>query len=397
MVNISSTAGLLGVVIIARHGDRLGYYQDPCTYNATQSRITPLGSVQEFELGSFLRLQYLTPESPSFIEGISSDLVDVNQVLVRADSGGENVVLNSAYSLLQGLYPATTESSITLSNGKLVTGPLGGYQYVPVESVDVNEIPSLTSWQLCPYFQTHLNRTYTSTAFLQKAQEAAPFLEAVKPYIGNISNNFTNMWNIFDYVNVQSIHNKTYAEELPPTFAAQAYDYANFHEYNVFTDYVSIGVGEIGVRTLLPSIFSDFGNITEKSNPLKLVLTEVDYQPFISLFNVTNATLTDPDIAGIVDYAAVVALELSENSDGQPSISMKFKNGTNDQDFRQLTMWGNTSVLVEDFVSQLASTTINTTQEWCFSCNQTILRGCSIYNFSTDPFLNPGPPSKPGK
>ena len=39
--------------------------------------------------------------------------------------------------------------------------------------------------------------------------------------------------------------------------------------------------------------------MTLPSNKVKLALTEVDYKPFISLFNVTNATVTNPEISGI--------------------------------------------------------------------------------------------------
>ncbi|KAH7912873.1 histidine phosphatase superfamily [Hygrophoropsis aurantiaca] len=388
MVNTTSAAGLLGVVLLARHGDRLGYYQDPNTYNSVQSYITPLGSVQEHQLGSFLRQTYLNPSSPSYIQGINTDIVDVDQLFVRADSGGGNVVLDSAYGLLQGLYPPTRSSAITLANGSTITGPLGGYQYVPVDSVEMTQIPSLTSWMDCNYFIYHLDRLYKSAPYLQMAQNAAPFLSAVTPYLDGVSNNFTNMWNIYDHINVQSIHNKTYYEALPPTFLEQARYYANFVQSAVFSDSVSNSVGNIGIRTLLPEIISSLGNMTEESNKVKIALTQLDYKPFIGLFNVTNATIADPDIAGIVDYASVVALELSQNSAGQPSVSMKFKNGTDDKDFRQLTMFGNTSILLNDFIAKLAWTTINNTNEWCFSCNQTTLRGCSVYNFSNDPFIN---------
>jgi hypothetical protein len=43
---VNTTAGLIGVVLLARHGDRTTYYQDPVTYNSTQSYITPLGEVR---------------------------------------------------------------------------------------------------------------------------------------------------------------------------------------------------------------------------------------------------------------------------------------------------------------------------------------------------------------
>jgi hypothetical protein len=46
MVNTTTAAGLIGVVLLARHGDSTTYYQDPTTYNATQAYITPLGEVR---------------------------------------------------------------------------------------------------------------------------------------------------------------------------------------------------------------------------------------------------------------------------------------------------------------------------------------------------------------
>ncbi|EGO01182.1 hypothetical protein SERLA73DRAFT_179284 [Serpula lacrymans var. lacrymans S7.3] len=369
MVN---STGLLGVVLLARHGDRLEFFQDPNTYTPTETYLTPLGSVQELQLGTFLRSQYLTPSSPSFISGISTDVVNINQISVQADAGGGgSVILNSVQGLLQGLYPPTTESNITLANGTTIVGPLGGYQYIPVDSIEPNVLPTLNSFTNCPNFNTHVSEFYASPAFLQEAQDAAPFLDALEPYLGGRSNNFTNMYNIFDYVNVQSVHNATFYKQLPPTFAAQSYYYANYHEYGVFSAPTPNGIGNIAAATLLPTIFTALQDITNSSNGLKIALTEVSYKPFISMFNVTQADVTDPDIAGIVDYASVVALEVYEDSNSRPYITMKFKNGTTETDYRQLSMFGNTTVYIDDFISQLAGSTINTTQQWCQACNQT--------------------------
>ena len=40
------SSNILGVVLIARHGDRQGFYQDPQTYTPTATAITPLGEVR---------------------------------------------------------------------------------------------------------------------------------------------------------------------------------------------------------------------------------------------------------------------------------------------------------------------------------------------------------------
>lgn len=149
MVNL--TGGLLGVVLLVRHGDRLEFFQDPTTYNPSETSLTPLGTVssywyynthiypltkcvqvQEFQLGSFLRSRYLDSTSPFFITGISEPLANIDQLIFRADAAGEgDVILQSVGGLLQGLYPATTDYNITLANGTTVIGALGGYQYVP--------------------------------------------------------------------------------------------------------------------------------------------------------------------------------------------------------------------------------------------------------------------------
>jgi len=225
-----------------------------------------------------------------------------------------------------------------------------------------------------------------SSSFVAKANESADFFATIKQYLDGRANTLENMWNVYDYINVQSIHNSSY--KIPQTLKEQAQDLVNFVSYNVFTDSAQNAIGEIPIRTLWPTIFTAFTNMSTSSSSPKIALTEVDYKPFISMFNVTNATLGDPSIAGVVNYASVVALELSEGSNGIPNVSMKFKNGTADADFRQLTMFGNSSLPLPELISQLAWTTINTTEEWCRSCNQTLLRGCGAYNYSNDPFID---------
>ena len=74
---------------------------------------------------------YLDPKSPTFIKGINYTFADQNQIIARADAGGEGgVVQNSALALLQGLFPANETHTTTLANGTTITGPLGGYQVI---------------------------------------------------------------------------------------------------------------------------------------------------------------------------------------------------------------------------------------------------------------------------
>ncbi|KAJ7173054.1 phosphoglycerate mutase-like protein [Mycena crocata] len=371
MVNVHPQARtLLGVVLLARHGDRLEFFQDPLTYTPSATSLTPLGTVQEFELGSFLRSMYLNT-------GHSS----TELLIVRADAAGEDsVILESVSALLQGLYPPATSFSTTLANGTTVVGAMGGYQYVPVESVQPNLDISLNSFTSCPNFDLHTQAFYNSEEFKARAQAAAPFLQQLQPVVGNRSIDFTNMFNIFDYVNVEMIHNKTFLDALPTTFAAQSYALANYHENGVFSDSKIDGIGNVAIRTILPSIFLSLTRIANQSHPLKLAccsLNEISYKPFISLFNLTGAAERDPEIAGIVNYASVVSLELHKPAAGPPMVAMKFKNGTSDDTFHNLSIFGRPQISLPDFISRLAPAAINTTAQWCQAYNQRVLRGCS--------------------
>ena len=116
-----------GVVVIARNGDRDECYQDPITYNAGPTESTPLGEMQSYQLGGYLRQLYLNPDSPSHIRGISNDIVNLKEVHVRVKVGGEGAsVFDSATAALQGLFPPNPKHSITLANDSTIVAPLGG-------------------------------------------------------------------------------------------------------------------------------------------------------------------------------------------------------------------------------------------------------------------------------
>lgn len=58
----------------------MGFYQDPQSYTASDTTITPLGSLQEYQSGIGMRSRYLDPQSPYYIQGIASTTPNVNQV-----------------------------------------------------------------------------------------------------------------------------------------------------------------------------------------------------------------------------------------------------------------------------------------------------------------------------
>jgi len=370
---------ILGVLLLIRHGDRQGFYQDPNDYTASNTAITPLGNVEELQLGTQLRSIYLNSSSPSVIP-INNTIAQGTQYLIRADGGGERgVIFNSAVSLLQGLFPPTPTYADTLANGSNVVGPFGGYQYLQIASVDPNVDVSLEGYTSCNTFNTAISTFYNSTEFMQMQTDHSAFFNTVGQYLDGRPVNLQNMFNIFDYMNVQSIHDADFAKALPPTYLAQAHYLADYHENGVFSSPDINAIQNIAGQTMVPSILSGLEGIASPNNTVKLVYQAIAYKPFISLFSMMGVTEAQPSISGIVNYAAALALEVRQPaSGGEPVVRMLFQNGTEDDGFKQLNFLNKTGdVLLSDLVNGLGPAGVNDTAHWCNVCSNTQDRGCA--------------------
>ncbi|KIJ11886.1 hypothetical protein PAXINDRAFT_171517 [Paxillus involutus ATCC 200175] len=363
---------VLGVLVIARNGDRSEFYQDPKTYEAAFTESTPLGAAESFQLGSFLRSVYLKSSSPSYISGLSSDLVDTHEVHIHAKAGGEGpVIFDSAIALLQGLFPPNTNNKITLANETTVTAPLGGYQYVPIETVEPANDRSLEPWTNCPAFEEHVSSVYASSEFKATAKAAQPFFGAVRDYVFGRPTTLENAWNIFDYVNTELIHNKTYAHRLPPTLIEQARGFADYHENALFSDKDIGGIGNLAGRTILHSILDSLQRIAFNGDPLQLLLIETSYHPFISLFHMLEIVDENPELAGIPNYASALAFELRRGPppEDRDFLRIKFKNGTTDN-FQTYHAFGHkTDIPVTEFIYRIENYAITSQKQWASACS----------------------------
>nr|GAT58110.1 predicted protein [Mycena chlorophos] len=376
MVN---TTGILGALIFARHADRIESFSSPSSYATYNTLITPLGTHDAFASGTYLRNTYIDPHSgsPTLIPGIAPHVADINQLLVRADSSGDGqVFLQSATAVVQGLYPPTSAYEITLADGQRVQGSLGGYQFIPMNAVDMNVDVSLNGLLSCPNFDAHVAALENSTLFHQKAQKAHPFLEKLQPYLGGRPIDFSLM--MWDFVDVQSQHNATYLHQVPKGYVNQARVLADFHDGYVYSDPRPDGIGNVGTRVMLPAMFSALTRIANASDPLKLAFNGISYKPFISLFNLTEAIVANPEVRGIENYNSLASIEV-HGGNPEPTVNLRFKNGTADV-FHPLKMFGQDHVPLSEFISKLAPSAINSTAEWCAACNQTTLRGCSAFS-----------------
>lgn len=132
----TNTNPVVGTVIIARHGDRQGewpsprssakprsgrraeiephadlfstapgFYQSPSTYTATATAITPVGEVQEYQLGDLMRRTYaVSSNTQTYITGLSETDLTATQLNSTADGGGEGgVIFDSAIAFCRSL------------------------------------------------------------------------------------------------------------------------------------------------------------------------------------------------------------------------------------------------------------------------------------------------------
>jgi hypothetical protein len=297
--------------------------------------------------------------------------VDNNEVKVRVKAGVEGtVVFDSAIALLQGLFPPNPNNKIVLANETTVVAPLGGYQYVPVETVEPGNDRSLESWTNCPAFEKHIKEFYNSADFKAKAQEAGSFFKSVKDYVFGRPTTLENAWNIYDYINSELTHNKTFAYRLPPTFLEQARHWANYHENGVFSDQSITGVGNIAGRTILHTILESLERIAFNGDPLQFMLVETTYQPFISFFHQTGVIAENPQLAGIPNYASAIAIELRRGSppDVRDFLRIRFKNGTANE-FDDVHVFGHhADIPLTEFIYRAENAAITSNKQWMQVC-----------------------------
>ncbi|KAI0343444.1 phosphoglycerate mutase-like protein [Trametopsis cervina] len=360
-----------GVVVLARNGDRSECYQHPVTYKPSTTESTPLGEVQAHKLGSTLRDIYFNPESSSQIQGVSTEIVNLKEVHVRVKVGGEGAsVFDSATATLQGLFPPNPKNQITLANETTIVAPLNGYQYIPVETVEPSNDRSLESWTDCPSFQNHVKKVMSSDKFKKAEKDAAPFLNDVRDFVFGRPTTMENMYNLWDYMSSELVHNVTYAHRLPPTFIEQARGWADMRESAIFSDENMNGVGNIASRTALSSVISALQRVAFNGDPLQFMLIESTYQPFISLFHQTEAVKRYPELAAIPDYGSALAIELrrAPPPDAREFLRFKWRNGTN-EDFRTIHVFGHREdIPLTEFIYRLEGSLIHSNNEWARAC-----------------------------
>ncbi|KAF9236147.1 histidine phosphatase superfamily [Melanogaster broomeanus] len=368
---------VLGVLILARNGDRREYHQDPYTYAPSLTESTSLGAVESFQLGSYLRSTYLDSSSPLHIRDMPLDPshpIPPNQVHVHAKSGGEGAaIFDSSIALLQGMFPPTPLNRLSLANGSTIASPLGGYQYVPVQMATEGGDLIFEPWIDCKAFKKHVTEVYASEEFKETTKDAQPFFGAVHDYMFGRSTTLENIWNVFDYMNTQLIYNQTFAFRLPPTLIEQARGFANYKENAVFSAKDLGSIGNLAGRTILSPIIKSLERIAFDDDPLRVLLMETSYQPFVSLFHMLDMVSGKSELSGIPNYASALSFELLRGPapELRDFVRVKFKNGTHDAEFQTVHLFGHPEAMVPvtEFIYRLEHNVIADEKQWSSACS----------------------------
>ncbi|KAG8913749.1 hypothetical protein FRC01_004402 [Tulasnella sp. 417] len=226
----SNNTNVLGVFILARHGDKQGTFTSELSYTASNVQLTPLGQAQGYNLGARIQERYLKRTSASYVAGVNPDLYVDGQALIRADLGDESsMIFDTALAITQGIWPATNSNNITLGDGTYVISPLQGYQYVPIQTIDPNNNLYLDGWTDCVEYVQTAEGMDRLPDFLTKAQLNADFIQSLSTYVGGRPTSFDKIYDIWNYMNMRYVHDREYYASVPGRVIGQARDLANCH------------------------------------------------------------------------------------------------------------------------------------------------------------------------
>ncbi|KAI0012905.1 histidine acid phosphatase-like protein [Xylariaceae sp. FL0662B] len=378
---------VLGVYIFHRHGDRTPKALTPVN-------LTALGATQAFESGNFYRSRYVASDASSPIFGLSHDIAAAEQLSVT--SPVDTVLQSSALAFLQGIYPpAGNVGAQELANTSSVEAPLGGYQYIPVDSVATassNPNSENNEWLQggsgCGNAMVSSNNYFTSAEYATTYDQSKSFYSDLLPVINSTFNadkaNFKNGYTIFDYINVATIHNRTIpsSDLLTNETLKELQMLANIHEWNLAYN-SSDTIRAIAGATLAAQVVNSLNSTLTGKSSMPFGIQFGAYASFMSFFGLAQLPKLSPDFTGIVNYASSMVFELVTNttvsksaypSAGDVSVRFLFANGTAAENpLTAYPLFGQSETLLPwtTFASEMNKFAIGDTASWCQACGNT--------------------------
>lgn len=371
----SASETVYGSVVVSRHGDRTWKGAPP-------TKLTIVGQNQMYNSGAYWRSRYLASDSSYRISGISENTYSAGQI--SASAPNQPLLVTSGQAFLQGLYPPTSASE-TLANDTTFKPPLSGFQYAPLSTIpeDSPETIWLKGDDSCPACTKASERWTSSAAFRALQESTRPFYRS---FYGSVFDgvlpesdmSYSSAYNIFDYVNVGVIHNKTIAEAVsaPDLFQlrvlADSAEWARNGNATSATDAIATSG-----RTLSGKVLQQMTTIISSQGVKnKFSLLIISYDTFLAFFGLCDLPRVDPSFYGLPDYASTMTFELfaSTTSDFPTEKDLRvrflFRNGTdNAGPARQFPLFGGRLDLSwAEFNTGMSKIALDTVEDWCTSC-----------------------------
>lgn len=377
-----------GVVAFTRHGDRTtrmfpGYH------------LTNLGAQQAYNSGQFYRQRYVADNATFQIAGIEPDEVNSRQIWASAPNQG--LLFQTATNFLQGLYPPLSQldeaiATESLTNGSSYTGPLDSYQFILIQGQPATNQDTI--WikgdDNCP---VHIasQKSYLKTPEYQTVfAETFEFYQQFVPFLGDILGvdgvTYENAYEVFDLMNVASIHNESVASEIESSDLDQLRYLADMWEYNTNFN-ASEPARMIGAKTLIGGILRQMNTtVASSGRSNKFQLFSGSYDTFISFFGLTNLPSVNPDFYGLPDYASTIAFELftqdgdSDSPADFPSadavnetlqVRFLFRNGTDGAaELNAFPLFDSADLALPygQFRERMETIGITSVGQWCSTC-----------------------------
>lgn len=351
--------------------------------------MTNLGATQVHNSGQFYRSRYVENGAPLQIAGIASD--DVRPSQIWASAPDQYVLYQTATNFFQGLYPPLSTldgaSSVEqLANSTEVESPLGGYQFILVHGEDTDSPDRI--WikgdDHCPAYENASDSYFDSSDFQETLASTSKLYSSFVPLLGNIMGpenvTYRNAYDVFDLLNVASIHDASVAGNITAEDLTRLQTLANQWEWNRNFN-ASNANRSIGGKTLAGGFLNQLTNVVEGNAATKFSLMAGSYDTFLSFFGLTGLQDFDVDFTGIPDYAASMAFELYSEADGASfpespddnlMVRFLFRNGTDDNDELVATpLFGETPLTWGRFRSEMSDRAILSVGEWCDVCSAT--------------------------
>lgn len=300
------------------------------------------------------------------------------------------ILYQAATNFLQGLYPPLGElnSSLAieeLANGTSTGAPLDGYQFILIHGE--GETDPDTIWikgdDNCPAYsrasKSYRESTEYQTTLSQTAEFYSKFTPLLGPIMGEENISYSQAFDVYDLLNVASIHNASVASEIDADDLNRLRYLADEWEWNRNFN-ASQPDRSIGGRTLAGGFLRQLKSVVESNAKTKFSLMAGSYDTFLSFFGLTDLTAADQDFHGIPKFASSMALELHTDGDetafpAKPEQDLKvrflFRNGTGDDDvLNPYPLFGASeeSIPYGRFVDELGRRSILTLSDWCTTC-----------------------------